>query len=218
MKKIIIFGNSNFAKLMKWYIENDTDREVECFCVEERFITQSYFEKLKVVPFEHIEEKYTPDKYEILIAIGQSGMNNIREKIFNKCKSKGYHVASYIHSSCIQSNSKIGEGNIILEKTLIQPYAEIGNGNLIWYGVLIAHDDVIGNFNTIAGGVSLCGFVHIKNNCYIGNASMIHEYTIIDDYTLVGAGAYVKESTSKYDVVVPARSVILEGRKSIEFM
>ena len=27
-KKVIIFGNTEFSKLIKWYIENDTDREV----------------------------------------------------------------------------------------------------------------------------------------------------------------------------------------------
>ena len=37
------------------------------------------------------------------------------------------------------------------------------------------------------------------------------------DYTLVGAGANVMKDTNPYDVVVPARSVILDVKKSTDF-
>ena len=40
----------------------------------------------------------------------------------------------------------------------------------------------------------------------------------IADFTLVGAGAYVKKSTNVNDVIVPARSVTLEGKKSIDLI
>ncbi|MHC1719603.1 MAG: acetyltransferase [Clostridiaceae bacterium] len=218
MKDIIIFGNADFARLMHWYIEHDTNRKVVSFCVDQAYLESDIFCGLPVVDFETIQEKYSPEKYEILIAIGNNKMNDVRKKFFFQCKEKGYKVASYFHSSAIIESDDIGEGNIILEGTLIQPFSKIGNGNLLWDYITIAHDDSIGDFNTISGGVGLCGYVKIGNNCYLGKHSMIYDHVKIEDYTLVGAGAYVRRDTKSYSVIVPARSVLLENKKSTDFM
>lgn len=215
-KKVIIFGNTKFSKLIKWYIENDTDRELVGFTVEKEYLTEKIFEGFNVVPFDKIEDEYDPRDYEILIAIGYSNMNSIREKIYYKIKEKGYDVASYYHSSSINQAHKIGEGNIILEGNVIQPFVEIGNCNLIWYNTSIAHDVSIGNFNTFAGSSSLSGFVQIGNNCFIGNNSTIKDKIDIADYTLVGAGSYISKSTNPYDVIVPVKSIKLPHKKSVD--
>ena len=76
---------------------------------------------------------------------------------------------------------------------------------------------IIGDFNTISGGVGLCGFDTVGNYCYLGKYSMVFDNVALADYTLVGAGAHVKNDTQEYDVIVPARSVLLEGRKSTDF-
>lgn len=218
MKKVIIFGNGDFARLMKYYIDNDTNWVVECFTVEKEYIKEDNFMNLPLISFEDIEKKYSPDEFEIILGIGYSHMNKIREKIFFKCKNKGYNISKFIHSTAFVQTDSIGEGTIILERTLIQPFVTIGLANLIWYNVSVAHDDIIGNFNTLAGSTSLCGFVKIKNNCYLGNRCMVFDNVSLDDYTLVGAGADVKRSTQKYDVIVPARSIVLENKKSIDFI
>ncbi|MCQ6280002.1 acetyltransferase [Bacillus sp. EB600] len=218
MKKLIIFGNSNFSKLIKWYIDHDDDREVVAFCADQEYIIENVFEGLPVIAFEEIEKMYPPEQYEILIGIGYNKMNDLRKKIYYSCKQKGYTIASYIHSSSLIQTENIGEGNIILEQTLIEPFVKIGNCNLIWYKVSIAHDDIIGNFNTIAGMASLCGHVIIKNNCFVGNASVIRESVIINDYSLIGASAFVGRDVEPFSVVVPQKSVVLEGKKSTDFM
>lgn len=218
MKKLIIFGNSQFSKLIKWYIDHDDDREVAAFCVHKRYITKEQFEGLPVIAFEELEIKYPPSDYEIILGIGYTHMNDIRKKIYHSCKSKGYFIASYIHSTALVQTSTIGEGNIILEHTLMEPFVRIGNGNLIWYKVAIAHDNRIGDFNTIAGKASLCGDVTIKNNCFIGNSSVIKEHLTIEDYSLIGASAFVTNDVLPYSVVVAPKSIILEGRKSTDFI
>ena len=163
-------------------------------------------------------EYYSADVYDVLLAIGAKDMNKLRERLFHFCKEKGYHIASFVHPSCLISpDAQIGEGNIFLENILIQPFVKIGNGNLFWDHVAISHNETIGDFNTMAGGVGLSGFIKIGNNCYIGKYSMVFDNVSIADYTLVGAGAHVKNDTQEYDVIVPARSVLLEGRKSTDF-
>lgn len=218
-KPIIMIGVGDFAKLIKYYLENDGNRKVAAFSVDKAYIKEDSFEELPVVAFESLEDVYSPDQYEVIIAIGAKNMNNLRKNFFYKCKEKGFSVATYIHSTCVVSKDvEIGEGNIILEKCLIQPFVKIGNCNLLWDNISINHNDIVGNFNTIGGGVGFCGFDVIENNCYIGKYAMIFDKVKIKDYTLVGAGAYVKKDTKEYDVIVPARSVVLDGKKSTDFM
>ena len=217
MKKIIIFGNGDFARLLKYYIESDDLREVACFTVDRTYIKSEMFFGIPVIPFEDIELSYPPDEYEILIGIGNSRMNDVRKSTFYRIKKKGYTVATYIHSSCSIHSKNIGEGNILLESCLVYPYSEIGIGNLMWDHVLISHDCVVGNFNTFSSYADLCGYVEIGDNGYFGKHCILNDKVKIADYTLVGAAGYVKRNTSQYDVVVPARGTVLDGKRSTDF-
>lgn len=218
MKKIVIFGPTDLGRLLKYYIDCDNCYEVIAFTVDKKFLTDPEFFGLPVIPFEELQEKYPPSDCEILIAIGNSRMNNVRKDIFNRCKTLGYKIASYIHPSCSIHSKDIGEGNIFLEKCLVYPYAKIGCGNLMWDHVLISHDCTVGDFNTFSSYADLCGYVKIGNNGYFGKHCILDSFIEIADYTLVGAAAYAKKSTSPYDVVVPARSVILDHKKSTDLM
>lgn len=218
LNKIVIFGNGDFARLLKYYIEADDERDIVAFTVTQDLIKDDYFYELPVVPFENVEKLYPPEHYDILLAIGNSRMNNLRKRFFKECKSKGYSIASFIHSSCSIHNPNIGEGNILLENCLVYPYAKIGNGNLLWDHVLISHDCEVGDFNTFSSYADLCGYVTIGNNCYFGKHCILNDCMKVADYTLVGAGAYAKNNTAPYDVVVPARSIILENKRSTDLM
>ena len=218
-KDIIIFGANDLGRLLKYYLENDMDpRKVVAFTMNKQYIQENKFLGLPVVAFEDIKDIYSPNEYEIMIAIGNSKMNEVRKKIFLECKEKGYIVASYYHSSCSIHSKDIGEGNILLENCLVYPFAKIGNGNLMWDHVLISHDCVVGDFNTFSSYADLCGYVTIGNNGYFGKHCIINEHSIIADYTLVGANAYAKKETKPYDVVVPARSIVLDNKKSTDLM
>lgn len=219
MKNIIIFGANDLGRLLKFYLEEDGDnRKVVAFTMNEEYIKEREYLGLPVVSFEQIESAYPSDENEILIAIGNSNMNNIRKKVFADCKDKGYNVASFIHSTCTVHSCDFGEGNILLEGCLVYPFASIGSGNLLWDHVLISHDCTVGDFNTFSSYADLCGYVTIGNNGYFGKHCVINEHSVIADYTLVGAAAYAKGCTEPYDVVVPARSVILDHKKSTDLM
>lgn len=218
MKKLVIYGTGSFAQLMKWYIDNDDNREIIAFTVEEKYCDKSEFEGLPVISFEHILDKYPPEVVEILMGIGYDNMNDTRKRIFEECKKKGYHVAQYIHSSARLSNTELGEGNIILEDTLVEPFAKIGNCNLIWCKISIAHNCIIGDFNTIAGMASVCGFAEIKNNCFIGNSAVVRDKKKVADYTLIGAAAYAADDTIEGCVIAANKGVVLLGKNSKDFL
>lgn len=218
MKKIIIFGLSDLGRLLLWYLKKDTNREVVAFTAHREYIDCDKFCGLPVEDFETIESKYSVKNYEILIAIGNRKMNNIRKNIFINSKNKGYSIASYIHSTVSLNSANVGEGNIILENCLLYPYSQIGDGNLLWDNVVINHDCKCGNFNTFAGSTDLNGYVKIGDNCFFGKKSIIKEHIRIADYSLIGAGAFCQVNTSKYDVIVPNLSYKLKNKKSKDLM
>ena len=100
LKDIIIFGANDLGRLLKYYLEDDNDkRNVVAFTMNASYITSDTFLGLPVVPFETVENVYSPNEFEILIAIGNSKMNDVRKRVFLECKQKGYTLASYYHSS-----------------------------------------------------------------------------------------------------------------------
>ena len=63
-KKLIIIGNTSNARLAKYFFDNDSDKEVVAFSVNEKYITEKSFEGLPVEAFEDIEKKYPVNEYE----------------------------------------------------------------------------------------------------------------------------------------------------------
>ena len=54
--KVIIFGNKDFAELAHYYLTHDSEYEVVAFTANERYITDSSFRGLPIVPFEQLEK------------------------------------------------------------------------------------------------------------------------------------------------------------------
>ncbi|HYE10131.1 MAG TPA: acetyltransferase [Patescibacteria group bacterium] len=216
-KKIVIFGNTKFAEMIRYYIETETDDTIIGYTVDREFIEKSAIEGVELVPFEVIDSLYSKEEVKILPVIGYNRMNNIRKDIFNRIKSKGYEVASFVHHTAkIAQNCKLGEGNIFLENTLVQPFVSIGSGNVFWSNVNISHHTSIGNYNFFAPSASISGNVKIENNCFVGNNSTIKNEVIISDFTLIGAGAYISKNTKEYSIVVPAKSQLLVNKSSMD--
>lgn len=218
MKKICIFGTGSFAKLLNWYIENDTDKDIDFFCVEDDFYKEEEFCGKKVKKYSEVLMMENHKEIEILLGIGYRNMNNTRKRIFEMCKKDGFCIGTYIHSSCIINTTDLGEGNIILENSLIEPFSQIGDGNLIWYNVTIAHDNCIGDYNTLAGCSSLCGNVNIGNNCFVGNSATIKDGVTVADYTLIGAASFLNKNTDKYNVVSSKAADVFKEKKSVEYI
>ena len=214
MKKIIIYGVSDFARQLKYYLDRDRTYQIVGFCQDDGYNSVESYEGLPVYSFTEAK-KFT--EVEFLIAVGYSKMNKNREAIYNRLKKSGCRIASYIHPTAVVQSNSIGEGNIILENTVVEPFAKIGHGNLIWYNVSVAHGNIIGNFNNIAGNASLCGNVIVHNNCFIGNNACVKEGVTVSDYTLIGAQVYMPHDTKEGEVYKAPKGVLLKG-KSDEYI
>ena len=222
MKDLIVIGNGSFSKLLSYYVTECGERQIVAFSVDSAYIDRKEMDTssgtVNVFPFESIEKMFPPDRFEVILGIGYSNMNQVRRDMFLRCKKKGYRVASFIHpTAVIAKNVEMGEGNIILEQSVIQPFVMLGRGNLIWHSVKIAHDGVVGSFNTLCQNTSIAGASCVEDNCFFGNSCTVFGGLTIAESTLIGAGAIVKRSTKSYEAIVPARSVSLSNRKSTDF-
>lgn len=216
MAQYVIFADSTFAERIHKYISSEKDSEVLCFTNEENFITRNEINGVPVVPFERLTELYDIESFELLICIGYAQMNQLRERIYQMCKNKGYKIGTWISKTALIYSEDIQEGNIIMPGTLIGPTCSLGKCNILESRVCISHDSIIGNFNFISSAVTTGGFADLGNNTFIGLNATIRDGVKIDDYTLVGAAANVLSSTSQGGIYVgnPARRV--KEKKSID--
>ncbi len=63
MAKVVIFGNTKTAELALYYLQHDSDHEVVAFTVERDYIKEPTFHGLPLVPFETVEEIYSPKEF-----------------------------------------------------------------------------------------------------------------------------------------------------------
>ncbi len=217
MRNLIIFGDTPFAERIATYIEIEGEDKVIAFAQEADFITRSLIMDLPVLPFEELLSHYEKDTFSIILAIGYSRMNQLREKIYSKCLALGYHVASYISTRAIVYQSEVGDGTVILPGTLIGPNCKIGKGNYIASSCTLSHDNILGDFNFLSTNVVMGGHAKIMNHCFCGLHATIRDSIIVDDYSLLGSCANLTKSTNNKGMVYvgnPAKPI--DGKVSTE--
>lgn len=211
MKKVIIFGIGENAQLFKFYLENDSEYkdeyEVVAFTLDNKYIEKDIFMELPLIPFEKIENFYTPNDYYCFVALGYKDMNGLRENKFLEVKKKGYKTMNYISSkACVYSDLDIGENNFIMDNQVIQPFVKIGNNNVFYGGGVVSHHSVIGDNCFFGAGVVIAGGTIVKNNCFFGVNSVISGKTIIEYKTFISAGGRISKNTKQNGVYITESS------------
>ncbi len=217
-KKCIIFGISSFAKMIRYYVEKYSEIEVSAYTVDKEYKSSDTFDGLPLIEFERVEQTYSAEEYSFILALGYKRMNEIRKQKYQAVKAKGYKLENFIYPNVSQDYFEIGEGNIILEGVTLAYGVKIGNANIMWNGCQISHESIIGDFNFFSVSSLIAGKTVVKNNCFLGVNSAVRGARTLEDYTLVGAGCYMNNGSKPYGVYVPARSLCLENKKSIDML
>lgn len=219
MKSFILVGAGQFADYVQHLLENSLQEKVAAFSVNRKFLPSGCAKKndKPLVCLEDLPILYSPEHYNIAIAMLGKDLYQTRQKLFDQCLHWGYEIPNILHPTVVNQAESIGMGNIIGAGTILEPYCTIGSGNVFFGGSLISHNDTVGDFNLFASQICPAGNVVIGSHCFIGAGSVIKNKVHIADYTLVGATAFVAADTKPYDVVVPTRSTVLAGKNSLEF-
>lgn len=204
MKKIIIFGITDFAEVVNYYLTQDKNYKVVCFSLDEKYIHQDNFNGLPIVAFENIESIYPPSEYAMFIAIGYNKMNKVREQKYIEAKNKGYELITYIAPRVsLYNNIIIGDNCFIFEDNTLQPFSRIGNNTILWSGNHLGHHSVIGDNCFITSHVVIAGRVTIGNNTFIGINSTIRDNITIGKENMLGAGSLILKNTDDFSVYSP---------------
>jgi sugar O-acyltransferase (sialic acid O-acetyltransferase NeuD family) len=217
--KVIIFGLQDFAELAWFYLTNDSDCEVVCFTVNEKYLPESkIFNGLPVVAFENIESTFSPSEYQMFAPMSPKEMNKARERVYVAIKAKGYRMISYISSKATLFNNKIGDNCFILENNTIQPFTTIGNNVVLWSGNHIGHHGVINDHVSFTSHVVMSGHCTIEPYCFLGVNATLRDGITLAEGTLVAMHSSVTKSTAPWGVYMGSPAKVRDGVKSIDVL
>lgn len=195
-KSLIIFGDSAFAEIAREYFDADTDYKVEAFAVESKYLSKTELNGLPVVPFEEIQDKYSPLTHEFFVAVTYLQLNRLRTRVALEAKAKGYKLASYVSPKAfIWKNVMLGEHCFIFEDNTLQPFVKIGNNVILWSGNHIGHHSIVRDNCFISSHVVVSGFCYVGRNSFLGVNSTLANNTIIAEDNWIGPGVTISKST-----------------------
>jgi sugar O-acyltransferase (sialic acid O-acetyltransferase NeuD family) len=196
MKKLVIFGAGEFARVAYVYLTKDSPYEVVGFTVHEKYIAASKFLDLDLVPFEGLQQTHPPDQFAMFVAVGYSRVNKARAEIYNICKSTGYELITYINSKATHwGEIEIGDNCFIFEENVVQPFVKIGNDVIMWSGNHVGHGSIIGDHVFIASHAVISGNVKIGPYCFIGVNATFRDGVTVAPECVIGAGALILKDT-----------------------
>jgi sugar O-acyltransferase (sialic acid O-acetyltransferase NeuD family) len=201
VKKVVMFGTGDFARVAYFYLCEDSPYEIVAFTVHEQYMADDRFLGLEVVPFERLEQPYPPEEYAMFVAIGYTRVNKARAEVYEICKSKGYELITYINSKATHwGQTEIGDNCFIFEENVIQPFVKIGNDVIMWSGNHIGHDSTIGDHCFIASHAVISGNVKIGPYCFIGVNATFRDGVTVAPECVIGAGALIVKDTEEKGV------------------
>ena len=213
--EIVIFGTGEFAQEIFQYIEKFSKLKVVAFTIHKEFIKEEKLYEKPIIPFEEIENNYSPNEVSMIICIGFSKMNKKRERVFLEVKKKNYKLENFIHpSNYVWDELEIGENCIILENNVIRPHVKIGNDVIIENNNVISHHCIIKDHCYITSQTIIAGHVTIESNCFLGINCTIRNRIKIEKESLIGAGAVILKNTKEKEVY--SANTFMLSRKSDE--
>jgi sugar O-acyltransferase, sialic acid O-acetyltransferase NeuD family len=207
MKKLVIFGAGDIARLAHHYFTHDSPHEVAAFVVDRAFRQADAFQGLPLIDAEDVTDRFPPGDYDMFVAMSYAKMNAVRAEKYASMKAAGYRLVSYVSSRCSYlSQTPPGDNCFILEDNTVQPFVTIGNNVTLWSGNHIGHDVTIEDHCFITSHVVVSGWVRIGTRSFIGvNATLRNSITIAPE-TLIGAGAIIMKNTKPKQVYMPERA------------
>ena len=206
VKELIIYGTGLVAEVAEFYFSADTDYRIVAFTNAAEFITQEQFNNKPVIPFEDLEQDYSPDKFDIFIALGYTKTNQVRQARYLEAREKGYTCATYISPRAAYYETPVGDNCFILEQNVIEPFVHIGNNVILWSGNHIGHHSTIRDHCFISSHVVVSGNCDIGENCFLGVNATLRDNIKLDRFVVVGSGAIVMKDCAERTLVKPAQS------------
>lgn len=201
MSDVVIFGITDFGRIARRYLDDDSEHTVVAFTAHREYVTEDAFEGLPVVPFEELADTHPPDQVSLLVAAGFSKVNEVRSRLFVQCRSRGYSCVSYTsQKAMVWHDVPIGENTFIFEANVVQPGVTIGDDVVLWSGNHIGHDSVIEDHCFIASHVVVSGNCRIGHHSFVGVNATFRDGVTVAPRCVIGASAVIMKDTQEGEV------------------
>ena len=216
-EKLILVGGGHLAKEIVQFVQCYKLFDIMGFAVNKALIKSDTYLGYPVYPLEELEEYAKPDEVKLFVAVSwYNHFNEIKEKLFNEMKERGYHFAKLIATDAVIDPSvKLGEGNWITPLVVIGFNAVIGSNNVINDRTTIGHYSEIGDHNFISPHVLINGHVSIQNRTYILGGAIIVNRIKIGNKCIVGSGTVIKKDLKDYSIVIAPRYKVIQGNEDM---
>lgn len=196
-EKLVIIGDGETGEIAYEYFSLTKKYDIVAFSAEKKFTKNKELFGLPVVPFEELEELFSPMDHKVFVAVSFTQLNRVRTRLFNLAKEKGYSFCSYISQNAfLGENVEIGENCFIFENSTLQRKAKLGNNIVVWSGSFIGHHSIIHDNCFIASHVAISGSCEIGENCFLGVNCCTRDRIKISRDCIIGAGAVLINDTA----------------------
>ncbi len=200
-KLLIIFGTGQQSDIISFYI-NKLQKKIHAYCVDEKFYKKNSFRNKKIITTKELLKKYSPNDFNLHLAISYKKLNQLRYEKYNFFKNKGYSFENVIYNTNLNKGDvTIGENVVILD-SYIQPYSKIGNNTFVWSGTTLGHHSFIGKNCWISSGSIIGGNCSIKDFSFLGLNSTIGHFVNVGKKCFIGSSAHITKSISAKSVVI----------------
>lgn len=156
----------------------------------------------KIIGTDDDMAKYV-DKAEFMITVGFVTNPSIRIKLYKKIQEVGGKLATIISPTALVSPSAtIGEGTVVMHKSLICVEAKIGINCIINNMVDVDHGASIGDFTHLSAGVLIAGEAKVGDRCFCGIGSTVQHVTSVASDVILGAASLVVKDITEPGVYV----------------
>jgi sugar O-acyltransferase (sialic acid O-acetyltransferase NeuD family) len=214
MRNIIFCGAGEFSReVFYWLKQSEKYQNIKFkgFLDFDSTLLNTY--DLKEYYLGHEDDYNFDDNDYVIIPIAEPVL---RERVFNKLKSKKVKFINYVHDS-VNMGGKIimGESNIICPNSILSTDIIIGDCNIFNLNVTIGHDVKIESFNTINSHCDLNGGCSIKNFNFLGSRVTLLPKSKIGNNNKIAAGSVVYKGIKNNLIFIgnPAKKIGINNQK-----
>jgi sugar O-acyltransferase (sialic acid O-acetyltransferase NeuD family) len=201
MKKVVLAGNAITAEILYAYLQRDTRYEVTGLTVDDDFLGQGGLNGCRTVALSNVKNEFSPHTHRVIMAIGYNDLNRTRETMFNRLKTLGYGIETYIHADArVYTDQIIGEGSVVLPGAIIEPHARVGTNCMVWSNVTLAHHSFVDNNCWVAAGAVISGQAKVRRNTFLGVGCTVVNAITVEEFNIIGAGALISRDTKPQSV------------------
>lgn len=145
-----------------------------------------------------------------IVALGSTGDNSQREKVFVQLKELGFEFPVFVAASAVVSAEvELASGTVVLEGAVVNAASRVGENCIINTGAIIEHDCTVGDHVHVCPGATISGGCIIGDGAFIGAGATVIQGITIGAGAMVAAGAVVIRDVPEGKMVAgsPAREI-----------